>query len=62
MDAIEKELKKHEAIRARGAEIGRKLMESKRQMQEEAQREYKENPEIRAVFEKLYSEVENEAK
>ena len=61
MNEIEEELEKHARIRERGAEIGRKLMESKRQMQEEAQQDF-QKPEIRAIFEELYKKIQDEGK
>jgi len=48
MNEIEEELEKHARIWARRAEIGRKLMESKREMQEEAKRDF-QKPEVRAA-------------
>ena len=58
MNEIEEELEKHARIQARGAEIGRKLMESKHEMQEEAKRDY-QKPEVRAALDELYKRIHN---
>jgi hypothetical protein len=59
VNEIEEELEKRARIRARGAEIGRKLMESKREMQEEAKRDF-QKPEVRAALDELYKRIQNE--